>query len=457
MKETPRVVVTRTKRAEPEVQHEFSFRQDQVRVDGISSHLKKYRQDAWETFQSLPMPTTTDEPWRRTDLKPLRAGAFRIPEPDAYLDLPPVPEHLLRPLVGDEHGGQVLLQAGGSKVHLDPELAKKGVVFTDLRTVEKEHPEILDRIIGKVVHPSDGKFAALAGSLAQNGVVLYVPRNVVLDQPVHSLLWGAGENLAHISHILVWLEDGASATYVHESASPNNEQGQTLHAGIVELHVGAGANLRFVELQSFGENVWNFTHERAEVDQDGNLDWIFGAIGSHLTKNFSEINLIGRGSTGRMSGFYFTDHDQHLDHDTQQNHLAENTTSDLLFKGALMHESRSVWQGMIYVAPGAQKTDGYQANRNLVLSQKARADSIPGLEILADDVRCTHGATVGKIDPDQVFYLRARGIPEREAQRLIVEGFFDPIMQRIPFEGVRQRFQQAIEDKMIIFEEEDME
>ena len=117
------------------------------------------------------------------------------------------------------------------------------------------------------------------------------------------------------------------------------------------------------------------------------------------------MDLVGEGSTGKMSGFYFTDHDQHLDHDTQQNHLAPHTTSDLLFKGALVQESRSVWQGMIYVAPGAQKTDGYQANRNLVLSQKARADSIPGLEILADDVRCTHGATVGKIDEDQVFYL----------------------------------------------------
>jgi Fe-S cluster assembly protein SufD len=166
------------------------------------------------------------------------------------------------------------------------------------------------------------------------------------------------------------------------------------------------------------------------------------------------MNLAGRAAPGACRAFYFTDHDQHLDHDTQQNHLAPHTTSDLLFKGALLHESRSVWQGMIYVAPGAQKTDGYQANRNLVLSRKARADSIPGLEILADDVRCTHGATVGKIDADQVFYLRARGIPEKDAERLIVEGFFDPIMQRIPFEGVRSRFQQAIEDKMIAFQEE---
>jgi Fe-S cluster assembly protein SufD len=247
---------------------------------------------------------------------------------------------------------------------------------------------------------------------------------------------------------LVWVEPGAALTYVHESASNSEPSGQTLHTGIVEIHVGDGANLRFVELQSWGEHVWNFTHERARVDRDASLDWIFGAIGSKLTKNFSDLDLVGEGATGRMSGFYFTDGTQHLDHDTQQNHLAPHTTSDLLFKGALRDHSRSVWQGMIYVAPGAQKTDGYQANRNLVLSRHARADSIPGLEILADDVRCTHGATVGKIDPEQIFYLRSRGIPQNEAERLIVEGFFDPIMQRIPFEGVRTRFQRAIREKM---------
>ncbi|MEN6435688.1 MAG: SufD family Fe-S cluster assembly protein, partial [Anaerolineaceae bacterium] len=166
------------------------------------------------------------------------------------------------------------------------------------------------------------------------------------------------------------------------------------------------------------------------------------------TKNFSEITLHGQGSEGKMSGFYFTNNHQHLDHDTQQNHLAPNTTSDLLFKGALLDESRSVWQGMIYVAPEAIKTDGYQANRNLILSRNARADSIPGLEILADDVRCTHGATIGKIDPDLLFYLVSRGIPQKEAEKLIVEGFFDPIMERIPFEGVRNRFHTAIQKKM---------
>ncbi|MCC6956374.1 MAG: Fe-S cluster assembly protein SufD, partial [Anaerolineales bacterium] len=301
---------------------------------------------------------------------------------------------------------------------------------------------------GKVVPPDEGKFSALVGALATDGVLVYIPRNVQLEQPLHSILWGPGINLAYLSHLLVYVEEGSQLTYVHEAASQTEAAGQAMHAGIVEIYVGPGANLRFVELQSWGEHVWNFSHERVHVDRDGQLDWIFGAIGSHLTKNFSEIDLIGRGSSGRMSGFYFTDGVQHLDHDTQQNHLAPNTTSDLLFKGALRDQSRSVWQGMIYVAPGAQHADGYQANRNLVLSREARADSIPGLEILADDVRCTHGATVGKIDADQVFYSRSRGIPYAEAERLIVEGFFEPIMQRIPFEGVRHRFQDAIEDKM---------
>jgi Fe-S cluster assembly protein SufD len=217
---------------------------------------------------------------------------------------------------------------------------------------------------------------------------------------------------------------------------------------LIEIHVGDGAHLRFVELQSFGENIWNFMHERVRVEGNGEVEWIFGAFGSKLTKNFSELDLAGTGSTGKMSGFYFSQHEQHLDYDTQQNHLAPHTTSDLLFKGALLDQSHSVWQGMIYVAKNAAKTDGYQANRNLVLSEGARADSIPGLEILTDDVRCTHGATVGKVDAEQLFYLESRGLSKEDAEMMIVEGFFDPIMQRIPFEGVKKRFQLAINQKM---------
>lgn len=446
MTETPHIV-TRTRRESSVERKEFAFHEEQVHL-GDNAFINTYRKAAWQAFLAAPMPQTTEEAWRRTDLHDLKAELFRIPNSDKIQDMPAVPEALLQPLTGESHGGEIILRPGSSNIILDATLVKKGVVFTDLRTAEEKYPQILEKILGKVVRPQEGKFAALAGALAQSGVLVYVPRGVTVEQPLHSLIWGAGSSSALISHIMVYLEEGASLTYVHESASPKEGEGQLLHAGIVEIIVGENASLRFVELQSWGENVWNFSHERAQIERKGTLEWTFGAIGSHLTKNFSTIDLVGSGSTGKMSGFYFTDRDQHLDHDTQQNHLADHTTSDLLFKGALLDESRSVWQGMIYVAPGADKTDGYQANRNLVLSRKARADSIPGLEILANDVRCTHGATVGKIDEEQIFYLESRGISHIEAERLIVEGFFDPIMQRIPFEGVRKRFQDAIHQKM---------
>jgi Fe-S cluster assembly protein SufD len=442
MEEKPRVVISsRTRRPEPAVRN-FGFTKEMVPSDMLAD----YRQHAWEVYNRLPIPASPEEAWRRTDLRLLPADTFRMPEKGAFRDLTQVPDELLRPLTADRHGGQVVLLPGGSRASLDPKLVQKGVFFTDLRTALVENPKLVSRMAGELVRPEDGKFAALAGAYSQNGVVLYVPKGVTIEEPLNSLLWGPGAGLAYISHLLVWVDEGASLTYIHESASPE-EDSASFHAGIVEIKVSDGASLKFVELQSWGRHVWNFSHERVNVGRDAKIDWIFGAVGSHLTKNFSDLDLVGEGATGRMSGFYFADGDQHLDHDTQQNHLAPHTTSDLLFKGALKGNSRSVWQGMIYVAPAAQKTDGYQANRNLILSSGARADSIPGLEILADDVRCTHGATVGKLEQEPLFYLKSRGIPEREAERLIVEGFFDPIMQRIPFEGVRARFQQAIHEK----------
>jgi Fe-S cluster assembly protein SufD len=442
MEEKPRVVVTKSRHSDTPAK-KFTFSSEMVPTSGV---LADYHQKAWQTFNRLSLPVMTEEAWRRTDLRELPAESVYLPSTGAFQDLAVAPEELLKPLTADEHGGQVVLLPGGEKLYLSPELYKQGVVFTSLITAESEYPELVAKMVGQTVKPEEGKFAALAGALGQNGVVLYIPKGLHVEQPLNSLLWGPGVNIAHLSHILIWVDEGASVTYIHEAASPD-EKGPAMHCGIVEIKVSDSASLRFVELQSWGRHVWNFSHERISVGRNGNLDWIFGAIGSRLTKNFSELDLVGEGATGRMSGFYFTDGNQHLDHDTQQNHLAPHTTSDLLFKGALKGNSRSVWQGMIYVAVGAEKTDGYQANRNLILSPNARADSIPGLEILADDVRCTHGATVGKLEQEPLFYVKTRGIPDKEAERLLVEGFFDPIMQRIPFEGVRSRFQQAIHEK----------
>jgi Fe-S cluster assembly protein SufD len=425
---------------------EFSFPQEMVNQSD-HSQIRGYHQAAWEAYQRLPFPTLRDEPWRRTDIRGLATDKFTIPE-NGFRSDPPA--RLLDPvIIGEEPSGRIVSGALEASCQLDESLAQQGVIFTHFALAEEKYPQLVGNLLGKIVAPDEDKFTALAAALGQDGVFLYVPKNVVIEQPLHSLYWGAGEDTAFINHLLLWLEDGASVTFVHESSSATSDnRSQVFHDGIVEIFVGQNARLTFVELQSWGRNVWSMTRERARVMGDGNLEWVFGAMGTHLTKNFSDIDLAEPGAMARMSGFYFTNGNQHLDHDTQQNHLAENTTSDLLYKGALLDASRSVWQGMIYVAPGADGTDGYQANRNLILSKQARADSIPGLEILADDVRCTHGATVGKIDENELFYLLSRGIPRKEAEQLIVMGFFAPIMARIPIEGVQNRFKEAITEKM---------
>ena len=428
---------------------EFPYTQDDIlrlsRDLGESPALRAQRLAAWETYRATPMPSPRDEAWRRTDLDGLPAASAELRPVDGA----PVDAALLQPMAGDSPPALMVLRPGlPTELEGAARIRSQGVVFVDWATAVKSHSDLLEANLGRVVPPTEGKFAALAAAVGSDGILVYVPRGVSVVDPLHSVLWAPASSGAHASRLLVVLEAGAELTYVHESASPSSPDGQAIHAGTVELIVGDGARLTFVELQNWGEHVWNFTHERARVGRDGHLDWIFGAVGSRLTKNFSALDLVGEGAEGRMSGFYFADGVQHLDHDTQQDHRAPHTTSDLLFKGALLGRSRSVWQGMIYVAPGAQKTDGYQANRNLLLSPQARADSIPGLEILADDVRCTHGATVGQLEAEPVFYAMTRGLPRPEAERMVVDGFFAPVLERIPFERVRDRLRGVIDTKM---------
>ena len=408
------------------------------------------RMRAWRAYRAMPMPTLEDEAWRRTDIRALRWNEV---VPDTLLGNVSrsgsngrVPARFKKPLVSRKQGGQIIV-ANGQIVErtLDDDAAEQGVLFTDLLAATRTHPGQVARHIGKLVPSRDGKHAAMAAALADQGVFVLVPAGVVLKRPLHSVLWSNG--LAQFSRVVVIVEQGASLTFVHELCSRAMKKEQ-LHAGTVEVFVGDGAELTFVELQTLGDSCWHFSHERARVGVEGNLDWIFGSVGSKLTKAFLDLDLAGRGARGRMSGFYFTAGKQHLDHDTQQNHFAEGQTSDLLFKGALRDQSRSVWQGMINVAPGAQKADGFQANRNLLLSSETRADSIPGLEIQADDVRCTHAATVGRLEDEHLFYLMSRGMAYDDARKLMVDGFFDPIMQRIPFEGVRNRLKDTVIEKM---------
>jgi Fe-S cluster assembly protein SufD len=446
---TVRTVTRRKGEARKAGETDFPFTQADVKR--ISETLREpawlaeRRLKAWEHYGALPLPSPKDEAWRRTDIRALPAAQLNLGAADDV----PVDKDLLQPLASQVHGSLLVLRPGHpSAAEFSPQHADQGVIFADWATAVREHSHILEANLGTVVPDDEDKFSALTAAMAADGVLLYVPKGVQMEQPLHSVVWMPGEKTSFFSRVLIILEAGAAVTYVHETASPTIQGSAASHAGIVEMHVGDGARVTFVELQNLGEHVWNFTHERAQVGRAARLDWVFGGVGSRLTKNFSQIDLLGEGAEGRMSGFYFAGGVQHLDHDTQQNHLAAHTTSDLLFKGALVERSRSVWQGMIYVAPGAQQTDGYQANRNLLLSKKARADSIPGLEILADDVRCTHGATVGQLEQEPIFYLMSRGLTRNQAVQLVVDGFFAPIMERVPFEGVRERFKRMIDEKM---------
>ncbi len=425
------------------------FTQEAVRK--LSAHLGEpdwmlqKRLDAFALFEQMSLPTIEEEAWRRTNIRRLKLDKIGPSvNGDGSKELP---SRVRSQLTETPAGGEIVQVDGDTLSYtISDELKAQGVIYCDMSTAVNEHPELVQKyFMNQAVPASDGYFAALHGAFWRGGSFLYVPRNVQMAAPVHTSLWNASGKT--FTHTLVVLETGAEAVFSDEYGSETGK-GQYLHNGAVELIVGDNASLTYVSIQEFGDNMWQFTHERGRVGRDGKLDWIMSIMGTGLMKAFQTMELDQPGGWGRMSGLFFGDKRQHFDLDTQQNHNAPNTDSDLLYKGAMKHQARSVWQGMIKSKKEAQKTNGFQANRNLLLESTARADSIPGLEIEADDVACTHASTVGKVDEEELFYLMSRGIPRELALRIIVQGFFDPIMQRIPFEGVQQRIAEQVIEKV---------
>jgi Fe-S cluster assembly protein SufD len=409
--------------------------------------MLEFRLQAFDVYENTPMPTTKDEPWRRTSLRRLKMDRVSPSiNGDAAADAA-IPAFLNTQLTEDKAGGNMLQTDGVTQqFELSEELQEQGIIFCDMHTAVEEHPDLVQEyFMTKGVQVDEGKFAALHGAFWRGGTFLYVPKNVKAVAPFHTVLWSV--NGRTFTHTLVVLEEGSEAVFMDEYASADGD-GQAFHNGAIELLVGDNASLIYAGLQDFGTNMWQFNHERGRVGRDGRLDWVTSMMGTRLTKAFQTVELDQPGAWGRMSGIFFTNGRQHLDLDTQQNHNAEETVSDLLYKGALKQKSRTVWQGMIKALPGAQRIDGFQANRNLMLEESARADSIPGLEIEADDVVCTHASAIGKLDPEELFYLMSRGIPRETAVEMSVQGFFDPLMRRIPFEGIRDRIFGRIVEKL---------
>ena len=325
------------------------------------------------------------------------------------------------------------------------EATSEGPVVLPLALAIERHPDLVARHLGSVV--SDSALVVRNDARWTDGVFVYVPRNVVVEAPilVTNVHEQAGSGL--YTRTLVVLEEGAEAEVWDQtvSASPDADG---LVNGTVELVVGQNARLRYVGAQDLNESTWVFGTQRAIVERDGHLDWVTLGFGGKDGKVFLETKLAGPGAHAAVTGAYATKGRQHVDFDTLQEHAAADTTSDLAFRGILDGRSTAVWRGMIQVDPGAQRTDAFQESRNLLLSRKAHADAIPGLEILANDVRCTHAAAIAQIDKEQLFYLNSHGLPQAAAHRLVVEGFLGALLERFAEGTVRDAVAYALERRL---------
>lgn len=424
-----------------------SFGEDALRAHagrtGEPAWLAERRNEAFASYQELVGQPLDPEEWKRVDLRGFQPGKFRLVDPST---LPAQFQSLMETRA--EFAG-IVSHVDGHRVEsrLDPALAARGVLFGSLRELVQTHGDLIRSKLFSTVKPGTDRMSAWHTAFLTGGTVLYVPRNVELKEPLYSLIGLDQAGAADFSHTLVILEDGAQATLLEETASTTADR-PGLHVGAVELLVGAGARLRYVQLQNWNQQTFHFAHQMGTVARDASLQWTVGGIGSRLSHVHQDVVLDGPGASGEVNGCTFATERQVLSYYTQQTHRAVNTRSDLLYKDVLRDEARVVWRGMIRVDPGAQQTDGYQRNDSLLLSPEARADSIPGLEIEADDVRCTHGSTAGRVDEDQIFYLMCRGISRYEAMHMIVEGFFHSIYDRIAVDVVRETLSRSVERKL---------
>jgi Fe-S cluster assembly protein SufD len=406
-----------------------------------------FRLEAWRLFEALPWPKPTDEPWRRTRLtgfnlkhfKPHATSSGRVER--AELD-----EMIQHELTETDSSASLVFEDGAvrfSQANVD--LEATGIIFTDLVTALQQYPELVRQyFMTKAVTPGHNKFTALHAAMWDSGSFVYVPANARSILPLQVILNQASAGVGNYHHTLLVTETGSEITLVDDLLGAKDG----LQVGVVELIVGNSSVVRYMNLQDFDHSAWNFLTGRAVLGRDADLRWIQVSWGSRLTKAFLDLDMLDTGTHAELLGIYFPTGSQHIDHQTLQIHRAPHCFSDLLFNGALKNKARSVYMGVIQVHKNAQKTDAYQRNGNLILDPTARADSIPGLEIEADDVRCTHGATAAQVEEEYVFYLMARGLSRPQAERMIVQGFFQAVLDRVPVESVVHKLERVIERKI---------
>jgi Fe-S cluster assembly protein SufD len=401
---------------------------------------------AWQQFESLPNPTRKDQAWRFANVGLLNLEPFRISGPLSEDDR----KNVLKYSRGLDHYAARMIFANDQLIERDvvsEDLKRRGVIFQPLERAMVEHADLFRKyFMSTEATLGSAKFAALHQALVSSGTFLFVPRGVEIEQPIEIFHWLRHDNMAVFPHLLLVTDELAKVTVIEHFRSCNrNAPG--FACGVNDLIAGPGAKVTYVCAQEWAENVIALQMNSTVVDHDASAMSLNLHVGSRYSRFESLSRLIGEGGRSDLLAVAVAKHQQEFDARTLQDHISPHTASDLLYKNALDDRARTIFGGLIRVEPHAHFADAYQKVRNLLLSDDAEANSMPGLEILADNVRCTHGATSGQIEEDQMFYLRSRGIPTKVAQRLLVTGFLDEVMERLNHPPIGELLHGLIEDK----------
>lgn len=422
------------------------------RQKGEPAWMLEKRLQAWDIYEQTPAPLG-----RRGDLGTLRTlSNFKFQQLRPYTTsqsddaLPEFIEKSLRDALVDERAGLIVQHNGRVvRTELHPGLQEQGVVLTDMETAVREYPELVQQhFMTECVPTNSSKYTALHAAFWSGGFFLYVPRGVQIEAPILAQVWLDEPSAAVFSHTLIVAEQESSVRFVEEYNSHVPGDQVSLLSDVVEVYARSIARVEFSNLQELDQNIWNIANKNAIHDNDGSVTFVMADLGSKLTYSTVGAGLKGNGSAGELVGVFFTDHDQRLMINSLSDHIGLATNAETMVKGVLADESRVEFDGMIRVRPKAQQTASFLSAHGLMLSKRARGEFIPGLEIGANEVSASHGATTGQINEEQLFYLMVRGIPRPEAERIVVQGFFEPVLQRIPLETLRTRLRRSIIRRM---------
>lgn len=406
--------------------------------------LRKQRLAAWSLAEALPLPTRSTEGWRRIDLGGLDLDTLLGQQVTGVAT--DVQSTLADNLAG--LAGSLRIEDGRVvERYLAPELEKRGVVLTSLRQAVAEKPDLVQKHLGRLVTGEESKFVALAAALWADGLFLYVPAGVAIEQPILSRIASTGAAPAFFRSLIV--ADQSTDVTVVEDFLSDEAAGESLASGAVEIVTGQAARVRYANLQEWNTKTWHFNRLKSETGRDSRIDWLFVAVGGQSHRSEIDAELTGQGAETDLVGLIFGTGEQQFDHQVLQDHVGNDTRSNSSFKAALGDASSSNFQGMIRVNKTSLRTDSNLENRNLLLSDHSKAESDPRLEILNSDVvRCAHGATVGPLDPETIFYIQTRGVSADEARRLVVEAFFEEVLEKIPVASIRDSVWRTVQRKL---------